>query len=65
MDPPLDTNRSPWNSKRYGGDLSGEGTASVRSIIDVGIWGAEISVFERKLARTRGLDPCARRASLN
>ena len=32
---------------------------------DAGIWGAEISVFERKLVRTRGLDPCARRASLN
>ena len=65
MDPPLDTNGRPWNYKRYVGDLSGEGTADVRSIVDAGIWGAEISVFERKLARTRGLDPCARRASLN
>ena len=55
----------PWNSKRYGGELSGEGTANVRSIVDAGVWGAEISVFKRKLARTRGLDPCARRASLN
>ena len=65
MDPPLDTNGGPWNSKRYVGDVSGEGTANVRSIVDAGIWGAEISVFERKLAHTRGLDPCARRASFN
>ena len=65
MNPPLDTNGRPWNSKRYGGDLSGEGTANVRLIVDAGIWGAEISVLERKLARTRGLDPSARRASLN
>ena len=67
MDPPLDTNGRPWNTKRYVGDVSGEGTADVRSIVDAGIWGAEISVYERKLARrrTRGLDPCARRASLN
>ena len=65
MDPPLDTNGRPWNFKRYLGDVSGEGTANVRSIVDAGIWGAEISVFERKLARTRDLDPCARRASFN
>ena len=65
MDPPIDTNGRPWNSKRYGGDVSDEGTANVRSIVDAGILGAEISVFERKLARTRGLDPCARRASFN
>ena len=38
--------------------LSGEG--NVRSIVDAGIWGAEISVLERKLARTRSLNPCAR-----
>ena len=65
MDPPLDTNGRPWNSKRYVGDVSGEGTANVLSIVDAGIWGAEIFVFERKLARTQGFDPCARRASLN
>ena len=65
MDPPLDTNGRSWNSNRYGGDLSGKGTANVRSIVDDGIWGAEISVFERKLARTRGLDSCARCSSLN
>ena len=65
VDPPLDTNGRPWNSKRYVGDVSGEGTANVRSIVDAGIWGAEISVFERKLARTQGLDPCAWRASFN
>ena len=64
MDPPLDTNGRPWNSKLYGGDLSGKGTANVRSIVDAGIWGAEISVFERKLARTRDLDPCARSISV-
>ena len=37
----------------------------VKSIVDAGLWGAEISVFERNLVPTRGLDPCARRASLN
>ena len=65
MDPPFDTNGRPWNSKRYVCDVSGAATADIRSIVDAGIWGAEISVYERKLARTRGLDPCARRASLN
>ena len=62
------TSRYEWEAlefQTYVGDVSGEGTANVRSIVDAGIWGAEISVFERKSARTRGLDPCARCSSFN
>ena len=32
VDPPPDTNGRPWNSKRYGGGLSGKGTAKGRYV---------------------------------